>query len=96
MIGLLSSVGFVWSFSKRRTEKVGDISDSWFGYRVLIPIYLYECLLASGMGSYAGIYFYIAAVVAYFLYRRSFRLKKSDILVLAFGLIPLLFHGAFM
>ncbi len=94
VVGLLSSVGFVWSFTKRRPEQVGDISNSWFGYRTLIPIYFYSFLLF--WGGDALIYLWIAAVVAYFLYRRSFRLKKSDVLMLAFGLIPLFFHIAFL
>ncbi|MBQ8432320.1 MAG: hypothetical protein IJX28_05505 [Clostridia bacterium] len=93
IVGLLSSVGFVWSFSKRRAETVGDISNSWFGYRTLIPIYLYSMLFFIDVD--AVIYLWIVAVVGYFLYRRSFRLKKSDVLVLAFSLIPLLFNLVF-
>ena len=87
-IGIASVLGFVFSFGKGRTEKTEEVSDSWFGFKLMIPLYA-TLLTISSFG--AGIILtLIATFIAYIIYRKGFHLKLSDWLVLA-----ALFHLSF-
>ena len=81
LIGIASAVGFYLSFGKRRMEKTEEISDSFFGYRVLIPYFA-----VTGMIAFPSfpmwVIFEILALIGYTIYRRGFRYKLSDIIVL--------------
>ena len=88
VIGIAAAVGYVYRFAKKGAEKAGEISESWFGYRILIPIYGY-CLifLVSGFSVLSWLIFALM-IIGYVVYRRSFRLKKSDICGIVAGVIP--------
>ena len=81
LIGIASAIWFTLSFGKRRMEKTEEISDSFFGYRVLIPYFA-----VSGMVAFQDVamwvVFEILALIGYTIYRRGFRYKPSDIAVL--------------
>lgn len=85
--GIASALGFVFTFGKGRAEKTGEVSDSWFGFKTMIPIYtvwFYIC----GMMGILGI---IVGFVGYLIYRKGFHLKRSDWITLAvLGLLNLL------
>ena len=77
-----------------KSENAAQVSSSWWGYKVIIPVYaiaIYAALVAAfGVGGEwdVGLLYYTvitAAVVfvLYFIYRRSFRLKKWDIIMVA-------------
>lgn len=89
-IGIAAAVGYFFSFAKARAEKAGEISSSWFGYRILIPIYGY-CLIynmRSGGGANTLSLISVALmIIGYVVYRRGFKFKKSDIAVMATGLL---------
>ena len=95
VIGVLSTVGYFVRFQRIRAEQIEDISNSWFGYRTMIPIYGYTALLYTGMDDFLGLYILIAMLAVYILYRRSFRIKKSDVFVLLLSIIPILAYSAF-
>lgn len=81
LIGIVSSIGFLLSFGKRRMEKTEEISDSFFGYRVLIPYFAVTGMI--GFLNFAiCVVFEILALIGYTIYRRGFRYKLSDIIVL--------------
>lgn len=92
-IGIAAAVGFFLSFGKRRMERTEEISDSFFGYRILIPAYA-----ASGMLTFAEldpivwVIIEILALLGYTIYRRGFHYKKSDIIILS-SMILFLFLG---
>ena len=90
LIGLASAFGLFFTFGKRRMEETEEISDSFFGYRVLIPIYA-----ATGMYILRGwlfwVIFEVLALIGYTIYRRGFRYKPSDIIILLSLLIFLIF-----
>ena len=72
--------GYFCTFARKGTEKAGEISDTWFGYKMLIPIYGFLC---AGMDSYMLNALWLAAMfTGYMIYRRGIRLAKSDIIVL--------------
>lgn len=84
-LGILSAVGFFLSFGKRRTEKIGEISDSFFGSRTLIPVYAL-CLMIIQNLEFKHIAIWtiieLLALAGYTGYRRGFHYKKSDIAIL--------------
>ena len=92
VIGIAAAVGYVYRFAKKGAEKAGEISESWFGYRILIPIYGY-CLIfltTESLSVFSVLSWLIFAlmIIGYVVYRRSFRLKKSDICGIVAGMIP--------
>ncbi|MBR3894652.1 MAG: hypothetical protein IKJ35_05835 [Clostridia bacterium] len=88
-IGIACSVGYFFTFSRKPAEKNGDISNSWFGYRTMIPIYGF--FLASI--SLKWIFVTILMLAGYFIYRRSFKLKKSDLIVLGVAMLAAMIFG---
>ena len=101
--GIAAIVGYFVTFIKKGAEKAGDISTSIFGYKTLVPIYGY-CLITM-VGTIRSLFgiitsflvaFLIASmVIGHVIYRRSFKLKLSDILIcvggIPFSIIVLLF-----
>ncbi len=90
LIGIASSVGFFFSFGKRRMEKTEEISDSFFGYRVLIPYFAVTGMIAFPSFP-TWVIFEILALIGYTIYRRGFRYKLSDVIVLLSLLVFLIF-----
>lgn len=83
VIALLCVAGFFWQASKQRTEKVGGISESVFGYAAIIPIFGLT-LMTMINDPLLGILVSCALMlIGYFIYRRGVRLKLPDILSLA-------------
>ena len=85
--GVVSVLGFFFTFGKRRMEKTGEISNSFFGFRTLIPIYAVSTMLYWSIAenvSFAITWAVIEVLVliAYAIYRRGFHYKKSDIIIL--------------
>ena len=88
IIGILSAVGLFLTFGKRRMEKTEEISDSFFGYRVMIPLYaITGNIIFEGLIGW--IIVEIMALIGYTIYRRGFHYKTSDIIVLASMLLLL-------
>ena len=86
--GVASVVGFFLSFGKRRMERTEEISDSFFGYRVLIPVLGFGGILSViKAGFIVHIMIELFALLGYTIYRRGFHYKKSDIAILAAMLV---------
>ena len=92
-VGVAAAIGFFLSFGKRRTEKTEEISDSFFGFRVLIPVYAVAGMICFGsIEAILWVIIEILALLGYTIYRRGFHYKKSDIIILA-SMIVFLFLG---
>jgi len=89
-IGLASAVGYFFSFVRKAAHKAGEISDSIFGYRLLIPLYGYSLLLMVGTVDMLTIPIFGAMLIGYIIYRRGVKLKASDLVVTACGIVALL------
>ena len=90
LLGIGTAIGFFLTFGKRRTEKTEEISDSWFGYRTLIPLYA-VCLMIVWHSSFIfWIILEVFTLIGYTIYRRGFHYKKSDLIILALLAIFLL------
>ena len=87
--GIGAAVGFFRTFGKRRMEKTEEISDSFFGFRTLIPIYAVTGMIAFEVGDSIILWVIIElfALLGYTIYRRGFHYKKSDIAILCALLI---------
>ena len=81
LIGIASGIRFFLSFGKGRMEKTEEISDSFLGYRVLIPYFALTGIIAT-LTFTTWVIFEILALIGYTIYRRGFRYKLSDIIVL--------------
>ena len=93
--GITSAAFFFLTFGKRRMEKTEEISDSYFGFRTLIPIYAISGMIGfQDAGSIILLVIIeLFAILGYTIYRRGFHYKKSDIIWLCVFLI-FLFLGA--
>ena len=87
ILGAAAYFGLFFTAKRHPAENAGRISDSWFGYRVLIPAYLF--CGASTLGNIFSLYtlpslamLLVAGLVAFIVYRRSFRLRSQDVLSL--------------
>ncbi len=85
VLAIAAAVGFFLTFGKRRVEKTEALSDSYFGFRTLIPVYAVTGMLLFH-SSHEPIYWLIIEVLAatgYTIFRRGFHYKKSDLIILA-------------
>lgn len=77
--------GTLYFFNKKRAESAGEISSTPFSYPTLIPVcvgmLIYWAL--DGATSIISIFALIFSTVGYIIYRRGFKLKFFDILVIA-------------
>ena len=81
-LGISSFVGFFLTFGKRRMEKTEEISDSYFGFRTLIPIFAVSGMIFFGEVIVFWVIIELLAILGYTIYRRGFHYKKSDIAIL--------------
>lgn len=96
-----ATVGMVFSEKFVKGESAGQISDSWFGYKVMIPYYT-VCILALIPLSTSLVYIFVVMVIigAYLLtaaYRRTLKIGKNQVIIfgasiLAGIILSLLFH----
>ncbi len=93
VIGVASAYGYFKHFVRYKVESAGEISNSAFGYKLLIPLYGYCYLVAIGDGLTFNIMFWAMMVVGYAIYRRGMKFKKNDIIALAIGLVLVLMPG---
>lgn len=86
VIGIASLFGMLNFFPKKEAQKTGDISESIFGYKFIIPamsLSLINLLSAFVL----NIILLICTVIGYTVYRRGFKYKASDLIVIAISLI---------
>ena len=83
ILTIILTVGFIMWFGKTPSYKIEDVSDSWFGFKMLIPTFSVSSTLI--MGSAAGVTFFMNAAlcyIAYAIYRRSPKIRRKDILMI--------------
>ena len=84
VVGVAAAVlAFVFA-DKKKTESAEEISNSIFGYKLLIPLIAFPFILSNGVldGYYnEALLVTIGAAVAYTVYRRGVHYKKSDYII---------------
>ena len=83
VVGIICAAVYFYSFTKKRTEEIGDISSTAFGYKVLLPIGVFSMTQAFDEELTCLILAALIGVVGYMIYRRSFKIRKPDIITLA-------------
>ncbi|MBQ8404738.1 MAG: hypothetical protein IJX55_10025 [Clostridia bacterium] len=91
-IGVASAYGYFKTFIRKSTEKAGEISDSFVGYKFLVPFYGYT-LLVMDISDVFSVFALVMMVVGYAFYRRGVKFKKSDIIFLLVGLVVPILGG---
>ena len=92
---ILASMLFYFA-GRSKAEKAGDISDSFLGYRTLVPFYGYSILLNSTERAWEfSPIIYLLMIVGYILYRRGFKLRMSDWICLGGGVVPIVIGSMF-
>lgn len=86
IIGVISALALYFAFKKQRVEKVEDISASPIGYKFLIPYYVISVILwlYDPLVVVIGV---IVMLVAYIIYRRTFKIKKWDIIMIGITIV---------
>lgn len=96
IVDLAATVGFFFAFGKKPAYKAEEVSDSWFGYKTLIPIFAASLIILEGRyAAYAITPLLIGCYVAYVIYRRSPKIKRNDIFVMAGLLLFAIIWGLF-
>lgn len=90
VIGIACAYGYFVSFVRKGAQKAGEISDSYFGYRTLIPIFGYSLLIDLGFVDILSVLVFVAMVIGYIIYRRSVKIKTVDIALTAGGIIAMI------
>lgn len=93
MLSVGALAGAIYVFSSKKTEKVSGVSESWFGYRSLIPACTASTMSTTAMatamldGQFAGLLSMvgliptlIAVFVSYVIFRRGVKFKLTDII----------------
>ena len=88
-IGIAAAIGYFVTFRRKSAHEAGEISDSWFGYKSLIPAYGYMLLMIYGRLDIMSFIIIALMVIGYVIYRRGFKLKKGDIAFIIGGIIPI-------
>ena len=92
LIGIASILGFLYTFAKKKTEDVGEISSTIFGYKVLIPVYAYSLLFISEDFNVLHLLIVLAMYIGYIIFRRTIKLKRSDYICIAASIIPMVLY----
>ncbi len=93
-VGIAAAVGYLVRFTRKGAQLAGEISTSPWGFKLLIPLYGYSLLFMTNSNEIYTIIVFALMLIGYFIYRRSFKLKKSDIIFIACGIIPMILGEA--
>ena len=82
IVGIVCAAVYFYSFARKRAEEIGDLSSTVFGYRVLIPLGVFSMTQAFDEDIVSFIFAALLGVVGYMIYRRSFKIKKNDLITI--------------
>ncbi len=92
-VGIAAAFGYFLRFSRRGAHMAGEVSDSPFGFKLLIPLYGYTLLLMYSELDIMTVIIFALMLIGYCIYRRGFKIKKSDIIFIACGILPMILSG---
>ena len=102
VIGILSIIGLIFSTKIDKAERAEQISDSYFGYRVLIPLYLVLIIYVVQLEFYHSMIIltlallFGAGLTLFIIYRRTFKLPWKYWIIFAGSIILGLFLVAIL
>ncbi len=91
VVGIISSILFVKLNKEDKAEDSMQISNSWFSYKTMIPLYFsMVCLIMCENSELIGfIFLFVGVYVAYVIYRRTMKIKKWDMIVIGICFISM-------
>ncbi len=92
-VGIAAAVGYFYNIVRKGAENAEEITDSWFGYKVLIPIYGFSFIKMNGDIDILTIIIIASMIIGYMVYRKSFKLKIWDYITVAACIFVWLFLG---
>ena len=95
VICIAALAGSICLFKTRKTQKVSGVSDSWFGYKVAIPLITVGSILASRGGVPSLVFAMVTMFVGYIIYRRGFKFTRYDLISMGVLLALALGVGTF-
>ena len=96
ILGIGAIAGYFLTFIKKGAQKAGEVSDTFVGYRVLIPLY---CIMVSSTFiSFPIMQVIVMAmtIVGYVIFRRGFKFKLPDILSIVGSVLTSIVISAFL
>lgn len=93
LTGLMAAGATVWVMLTEKSakgENAGQISESWFGYKVMIPFYTVSILSMIPLHSLMYIFVILVIIGAYLLtsyYRRTLKISKNQIIILGASIL---------
>ena len=87
VFGIISMILFLLLSKKDKAEDSTQISNSYFSYRVIIPIFIISLLITFHVSIITTfVFILICGYFGYCIYQRSFKLKLKNIIVLVSSL----------
>ena len=99
IIGIVSFVLLITNLKNDKSENSMDISNSWFSYKVMIPIFISTLTILSCSNGDTLILLLIIAIsgyIGYAIYRRNFKIKWCDVITMSSSLIGGIIIGAIL
>lgn len=92
LIGIVSSILLIKLNKEDKAENSMQVSNSWFSYKTMIPIYFSMiCLVMCENSELVGfIFLFVGTYVAYVIYRRTLKIKKRDIIVIGICFVSMI------
>jgi hypothetical protein len=92
VIGIVSSILLIKLNKEDKAENSMQVSNSWFSYKTMIPIYFSMiCLTMCENSELVGfIFLFVGTYVAYVIYRRTLKIKKWDIIVIGICFVSMI------
>lgn len=90
LTGVACWFGLFFTLKKEKAENAEQNSTSWFGYRTMIPAYMVLVLSLLDFSSYLVLYYVfilVAGIILYIMYRRTFKLKLIDWMVILLSIV---------
>lgn len=83
LLGIACIFGYYFMAGKTPVNKIQDVSDSWFSYKTLIPVFTISASLLFGeVALYGIITLLVLDYIAFAIYRKSAKISKKDILTI--------------
>ena len=94
--GVLGYVLLFFSVSFEKAENAEQVSDSWFGYRTLIPIYMAFLFAGGEQSTLSYCIILVMGLIATIVYQRKFKFSQWCWIMLGIGLVSGVLLGGFL
>lgn len=87
VLGILCFYLLIFKNSKEKAENASDLTESYCGYKSMLPIYIVMLLIAFHDYIFEAILIVAFSIFGYFIYNRSFKLSKGKLISYASSVV---------